>query len=157
MKVLTLPHTIRLPSPTVVLAALLFLVAGCDETLKPDTRVPFAPQSVRVSMGAQTVTYDVDTKLWSGELEGELGRHPGMSFEFVDYHGSPIRANEVWLHVVVANPSVATWVPATAGGFTGAFQGSARGEAEWTVRLMHGPVSTGSADLVTEPLEVHVH
>lgn len=153
----TLSTAFRGRSPFVALLAAPFLFAACGDS-PTENGEHHEPVMVTVELeGSSVATFTVATNSWgSGHIDEDVGNHGPLVVKFISEDGDVIVEEDAYLDIVSGDASIAAWSPNTPGGYEGSLVAQSEGETTWTIRLMHGAVGSGHADLETTPLEVHI-
>lgn len=129
----------RTGMPFIALAALL---AACDN---PVGERHESPHGVVVREGPVELVRLTGEHV-SGQLTLEEGEQKQITVRFLNREGGDLPPEPgYWLRVTVS-PAIATWQPASAGGFDGTLAGGEAGSGTITFELMHGAVGAGHAD-----------
>jgi hypothetical protein len=143
---------------TAAMAGTLVLAACSDDPTGLDEHSE--PEGVVLTLsGATIATYDGDTGMWTGELNVTVGTETAhIDVDFVDHDGHPIPIDaDLYLEVVIADPTIADFEQDTPGEFGGHLHGDLVGMTTAVFQLMHGTVGSGHADFVTAPVTVNVN
>ena len=121
------------------------------------------PHVVELVMGSTVLaTYEVEETTWEGSLEVDAGAETGqIEVRFLDDEGDELHFEDedepVYLEVDVGDEAIAEFVLSAPGSFTGTFRGKMAGQTGVTIKLMHGEIGQGHADLQTTPLQATVN
>ncbi len=152
-------HSIRNGAFVLATAGAVALGACSDDPVGLDDHEE--AEGVELVLNGEVVaTYEEG--VWTGELEVVEGEETALiTVRFIDHDGEAIVPDDdSYLEVEIGDETVAEFVQATPGEFSGRLQGVAAGDTYAVVRLMHGAVGTGHPDFETAEEEadaLHVH